>query len=117
MLQLAGGAVVGAAVGVVGGGLMRAACRRGWAEESFAGPAVLALALLAYGSSIAVHANGFVAAFAGGMAFGQVAGRRGPREVFYVEQTAGLASLLVWMAFGAVAGPEIFGRMGWRVLG
>jgi NhaP-type Na+/H+ or K+/H+ antiporter len=117
ILQLAGGAVVGAVVGAGGGGLMRAAGRRGWAEESFAGPAVLALALLAYGSSIAVHANGFVAAFAGGMAFGHVAGRRGPREVFYVEQTAGLASLLVWMLFGAVALPVLGGHLdGWIVL-
>jgi sodium/hydrogen antiporter len=117
MLQLAGGAVVGAAVGAVGGVLMRAADRRGWAEESFAGPAVLALALLAYGSSIAVHANGFVAAFAGGMAFGHVAGRRGPREMFYVEQTAGLASLLVWMLFGVVALPVLRAYLdGWIVL-
>jgi NhaP-type Na+/H+ or K+/H+ antiporter len=101
----------------VGGRLVRVADRRGWAEASYAGPAVLALALLTYGLSGALHANGFVAAFAAGMAFGRVAGRGGPREVFYVEQTAGLASLLVWMLFGAIAVPLVGPHLnGWTVL-
>lgn len=116
VLQLAGGVLIGAALGVAGGWLMRVATRRGWAEESFAGPAVLALALLCYTGSIAAHGNGFVAAFAGGIAFGHVAGRGGPREIFYVEQTAGLASLLVWMVFGLVAVPLLAHHVDWRIL-
>jgi len=115
-LQLVGGAVIGSAVGVGGGWLMRTADRRGWAGEGFTGPAVLALALLAYGGSLALHGNGFVAAFAAGIAFGHVAGRGGPREVFYVEETAGLASLLVWMLFGAIALPLLYGSLDWQML-
>jgi NhaP-type Na+/H+ or K+/H+ antiporter len=115
-LQLAGGVLIGVAAGTVGGRLLRTAGRRGWAQETFAGPAVLALALLAYAGAIAAHANGFVAAFAAGLAFGHVAGRGGPREVFYVEQTADLASLLVWTAFGAVAVPLLPGRWDWTML-
>ncbi|MEU8236249.1 cation:proton antiporter, partial [Actinoplanes sp. NPDC048967] len=111
VLQLAGGALIGAAVGAAGGWLLRAAGRRGWTDDSFAGPAVLALALGAYAASVAAHGNGFVAAFAGGIAFGHVAGRGGPREVFYVEETAGLASLLVWLLFGAFAVPLLYGRV------
>ncbi len=111
VLQLLGGALIGAAVGAGGGWLLRAAGRRGWTDDSFAGPAVLALALIAYAASVAGHGNGFVAAFAGGMAFGQVAGRGGPREVFYVEETGGLASLLVWLLFGAFAVPVLYGRV------
>jgi NhaP-type Na+/H+ or K+/H+ antiporter len=111
VLQLAGGALIGAAVGGAGGWLLRASDRRGWTDDSFAGPAVLALALVAYAGSVAGHGNGFVAAFAGGIAFGHVAGRGGPREVFYVEETAGLASLLVWMLFGAFAVPLLYGRV------
>lgn len=110
-LQLVGGALIGVAIGAGGGALLRVAGRRRWAADNFAGPAVLALALLAYAGSLAVHGNGFVAAFAGGLAFGHVAGRGGPREVFYVEQTAGLASLLVWLLFGAVAVPLLYGRI------
>jgi NhaP-type Na+/H+ or K+/H+ antiporter len=72
---------------------------------------VLALALLAYAGSVVGHGNGYVAAFAAGIAFGHVAGRGGPREVFYVEQTAGLASLLVWTLFGLVAVPLLPGNL------
>ena len=77
---------------------------------------MLALALLAYAASLACGGNGFVAAFAGGIAFGQSAGRAAPQQVFYVEQTAGLASLLVWMVFGAVAVPVVADAFGWRLL-
>jgi sodium/hydrogen antiporter len=111
VLQLVGGALIGGVVGATGGWLLRAAGRRGWTDDNFAGPALLALALVAYAASVAGHGNGFVAAFAGGIAFGHVAGRGGPREVFYVDETAGLASLLVWLQFGAFAVPLLYGRV------
>jgi NhaP-type Na+/H+ or K+/H+ antiporter len=114
--ELVIGVLLGVGVGTVGGWALRTAARRGWADESFAGPAVLALALLTYAGSLAAHGNGFVAAFAGGIAFGHVGGKGGPREVFYVEQTAGLASLLVWMLFGAIAVPLLGPRLTWQVV-
>lgn len=52
-----------------------------------------------------------MAAFCGGIAFGSVAGRRGPTELVFLEQASGLVSLLVWMAFGAVAIPIAFDRI------
>ena len=89
--------------------------RHGWVDEGFAGPAVLALALLAYGGALFVHGNGFVAAFVAGIAFGALAGRGGPRAVFYVEQSAGLASLLVWTLFGAAAVPVVVHAARWQL--
>ena len=50
---------------------------RGWAAEGFAGAAVLGLAVCAYASAVALHGNGFIAAFVGGLAFGTTGGRRG----------------------------------------
>jgi len=110
------GVLVGGVVGGAGGWLLRMARERGWADEAFAGPAVLALALLAYAASLACDGNGFVAAFAGGIAFGRFAGRTGPQEVLYVEQTSGLASLLVWALFGLVAVPLVGEHVGWQSL-
>ena len=101
--ELVLGVLIGAAVGGAGGFLVRAARRRGWAEGSFAGSAVLALAIGAYACSLALHGNGFIAAFVGGLAFGAIGGRRGEQLVPYVEETGALVSLLVWLAFGAVA--------------
>jgi NhaP-type Na+/H+ or K+/H+ antiporter len=101
--ELALGVLIGAAVGGAGGFVVKAARRRGWAEGGFAGSAVLALAVCAYACALALHANGFIAAFVGGIAFGAIGGRRGERLVPFVEETGALVSLLVWLAFGAVA--------------
>ena len=64
---------------------------------------MLGLAVCAYASALAVHGNGFIAAFVGGLAFGTTGGRRGEPLVPFVEETGALMSLLVWLAFGAVA--------------
>lgn len=111
LLELAIGAAVGSAIGVTGGALLRIARRDNWAAEDFAGIAVLALAILAYAAAVVAHGNGFVAAFCGGLAFGAAAGRRGPAEVQFLEQASGLMSLLVWMAFGAIAVPIMIARI------
>jgi NhaP-type Na+/H+ or K+/H+ antiporter len=111
------GLAVGIVAGVVGGRAMRLARRRGWASEDFAGPAVLALALATYAITLQFGGNGFVAAFVAGLTFGESAGRGGPKEVFYVEQTAGLVSLLTWLLFGAVAVPVILREANWSLLG
>jgi NhaP-type Na+/H+ or K+/H+ antiporter len=109
--ELAVGAAVGVAVGFGGGWLLRWSRRRGWAAEDFAGMAVLALALVAYAAALIVHGNGFVAAFCGGLAFGAAAGKRGPAELAFLEQASGLVSLLVWLAFGAIAVPIMLDRV------
>jgi sodium/hydrogen antiporter len=116
MSDLAIGLTVGIVVGVSGGRAMQIARRRGWESEDFAGPAVLALALLAYALTIWVDGNGFVAAFVGGLAFGNSAGRGGTREVYYVEQTAGLASVLTWLVFGAIGVPVVWELTSWQIV-
>jgi len=112
VVELVLGALVGAAVGGVGGWLLRWARRRRWVAENFAGIAVLALALIAYAAALALSANGFVAAFCGGLAFGALAGRRGPAELVFIDQAGDLVALLVWLAFGAIAGPIMVGHLG-----
>lgn len=77
LVQLVGGTAVGAAAGAGGGILLRTAGRRGWAQESFAGPAVLALALLAYAGALAV----LLSVVAHGLTAGPLATRYGRREV------------------------------------
>ncbi len=116
LTDLAIGLAAGVVVGVVGGMAMRMARRRGWASEDLAGPAVLALALAAYAGTLWLDGNGFVAAFVAGLAFGNSAGRGGVKEVFYVEQSAGLVSLVTWLFFGAVAVPTVFQQADWQVV-
>jgi len=78
-------------------------CRRwGWVAEGFAGAAVLGLAACCYATSVALHGNGFIAAFVGGLGFA-AAGREAARFVPFVEETGALVSLLVWLLFGVIA--------------
>lgn len=116
LLGLVLGVLTGAAVGALGGGLLRSAGHRGWTSEEFAGPAVLALSLLAYLCALLIGANGFVAAFVAGSAFGAFAGRGGEREVGYVDQTCGLASMICWLLFGALAVPTVVEDWSWSIL-
>jgi sodium/hydrogen antiporter len=113
--ELALGVLVGVAVGGAGGLLVNTARRRGWAAEGFAGPAVLGLAVCAYASAVALHGNGFIAAFVAGLAFGTTGGRRGEPLVPFVEETGALVSLLVWLAFGAVAVVPAVKLLTWQV--
>ncbi len=114
--ELALGVIIGATVGGAGGFLARAARRRGWVEGGFAGTAILALAVCAYACALALHGNGFIAAFAGGLAFGAIGGRRGERMMPFVEETGALVSLLVWLAFGAIAVVPAFDGLTWQVV-
>ena len=114
--ELAVGVLVGVAAGGAGGLLVNAARRRGWATEGFGGAAVLGLAVCAYASSVAVHGNGFIAAFVAGLAFGTAGGRRGEPLVPFVEESGALVSLLVWLAFGAVALVPALESLTWQMV-
>ncbi len=112
--ELVLGVLVGVVIGGVGGWLVKVARRRDWAAEGFAGPAVLALAACCYASSLALHGNGFIAAFVGGLAYGAMSGRRGERLVPFVEEAGGLVSLLVWLAFGTIAVVPALQQLTWQ---
>ncbi|WP_431999637.1 cation:proton antiporter [Streptomyces sioyaensis] len=115
LVELAVGAAYGAVAGLAAGWLLRTTLRNGWAAEDFAGPGVLALSLLGYTSALALGGNGFVAAFVAGLAFGTMHGAP-QRVLLYVEQSAALLSVLVWLVFGALLLPEMAADFTWQAV-
>lgn len=115
--ELALGIVIGMTVGGVGGLLVKAARGHAWAAEGFAGSAVLALAVCAYACALSLHGNGFIAAFIGGLAFGTAGGQRGAPLIPFAEEAGALVSLLVWLAFGAVAVAPAVKNLDWQIAG
>ncbi|RYJ31782.1 Na+/H+ antiporter [Streptomyces sp. L-9-10] len=113
LVELAIGLGYGTVLGLIAGRGLRIALRKGWATEDVAGTGVLALALLSYTSAIAIGGNGFVAAFVAGLAFGSTHGAR-QRVLLFVEQSASLFSVLVWLLFGAVLVPAAFEHLTWQ---
>ncbi len=90
------------AVGVGGGWLLIQARIRGWTSGTSEQIAGIGLALLAYAAAVAIGGNGFVSAFAGGLAFGAVTRGHEHQAVEFTETVALIGSLLVWMIFGAI---------------
>jgi NhaP-type Na+/H+ or K+/H+ antiporter len=101
------------AVGGGGGWLIKVGRRRGWVAEGFAGAAVLALAACCYATSVALHGNGFIAAFVGGLGFAAT-GDLATQLVPFVDETGALVSLLVWLLFGVIAVVPALESLTWQ---
>jgi NhaP-type Na+/H+ or K+/H+ antiporter len=105
--DLALGAVIGAASGLVGGWLLRIADAAGWASAAFRPIAVLGVALFGYAAAVNAGANGFVAAFVGGMAFGSMMGKHREQGIELTTDGGMLGSVIVWFIFGALLWPVL----------
>lgn len=116
--DLALGVGVGALVGVAGGFALMRARSRGWTTPESEEIGILALAALTYTAALAADANGFVAAFAGGLAFGAVT-RRALRDRTGVTDDVGqVLALLVWTVFGSLlVGPVLADGIEWAPIG
>jgi sodium/hydrogen antiporter len=112
--ELTLGVLVGAVVGALGVGLIRACSRRGWIAGGGGRVATMAAALASFSCALALDGNGFIAAFVAGIAF--AAGQPGSRDaraggpenedlVELPELVGRLLSLAVWFLFGAAMLP------------
>jgi len=105
------------AVGLVGGWLVSWAIAHGWTSGVSEQLAVLSLAVLAYMGSVAIGGNGFVAAFLGGLLFGQATKGRLDGPVEFSETVGLFMSFFVWTLFGALfVGPVLAGQTSWKAI-
>jgi NhaP-type Na+/H+ or K+/H+ antiporter len=101
------GVVTGIALGALGGKLLDIGLRRGWASVESSRLFVLALALACYLGAGALGANGFIAAFVGGLAFGTATRHRDERSVRFTARQGSLLAIGVWAAFGLILAREV----------
>lgn len=92
---------VAVVLGLLGGKLFVLAETRGWTTPSILQIGGLALALSAYGASVSLGGNGFIAAFVAGLLFGRMAQHYAHSVVEFTEISGTLLSLFVWTIFGA----------------
>ena len=115
--ELVIGIAAGLALGLVGGYLLRLADSRGWSVRDEEPIAALSFALLAYFVAVELHGNGFIAAFAAGLAFGARLARRETRDVLELShQVCLLLSFAVWFLFGAVLLPIGLHSVAWQTI-
>jgi NhaP-type Na+/H+ or K+/H+ antiporter len=116
LIDLAGGAAVGVAVGLVGGELLRRARGAGWIEVGGRRVAVLMLAVLAFTVSAHLGVNYFVAAFVAGAAFRWTISAEAEEEAIELPELLGrVLSLSVWFVFGAALLLDGLRAVDWRI--
>jgi sodium/hydrogen antiporter len=101
--QIGLGALIGAAVGGGGAWLVERSAERGLTTPLFEQFGVLAVAVLAFVLADEAGGNGFIAAFVGGLAAGQVGRVSGERIFEFTEEQGQLLGLAVFFVFGTVA--------------
>lgn len=99
--QIILGPIVGAAIGAIGGRLVDSAARARWMEHTFQQLSALALAILAFLLSEEVGGNGFMAAFAAGLALGNTGGKTCLVLQEFSETEGQLLGLLTFLCVGA----------------
>jgi NhaP-type Na+/H+ or K+/H+ antiporter len=108
---------VGVAVGVAGGWVIGHSRRRDWMGDTWAQLATVAIALVCFQMGEHLHGSGFVAAFAGGLAFAFASRRVGHHPDMSVSDAAAqLLELLVFALFGGYAVIVGWRDASWRVV-
>jgi NhaP-type Na+/H+ or K+/H+ antiporter len=108
--------LVGVLVGVIGGKLMVMTSDAGTMSEAWSGIAVIALAISAFVLSDVGGGSGFIAAFVGGLTFGEVT-RDKMKTREGLATNLGLALTQVsFLAFGALVLEPALGAVTWQVV-
>ena len=114
--QIGWGLAAGLTAGILGGMLYGIADRREWISSDWRQIAPLGVALLAYTIALLLGGSGFIAAFAGGIAFGSVSGERSSLVNLFTEETGGLLAATTWIGFGALALTLAIPHISWQVI-
>jgi sodium/hydrogen antiporter len=101
--QIGLGGLIGVAVGGAGAWLLERSAERGLTTPPFEQFGVLSLAVLAFVLADAAGGNGFIAAFAGGLAAGRVGSASGELTLRFTEEEGQLLGLAVFFVFGTAA--------------
>ncbi len=111
LLQVTLGPLTGVVMGYLGSRMLDTASERGWASTSFQGIGILSLAVLTYTAAELIGGNGFIAAFIGGMVFGNTL-RHPCTFLFELMETEGqLLVIITFIVFGAALLPEALEHM------
>lgn len=106
LLQVVLGPLAGVVLGYVGARALDSAIERGWASTAFQGIGILSLAVFTYIAAELVGGNGFIAAFVGGMVFGNTIRHPCTFLFEFMESEGQLLMLITFLVFGAALLPE-----------
>ena len=108
------GLVVGLSLTAVATWLMKACWERGWITEVWKLLPVIMLAILCFSVAQSLGGSGYIAAFAGGILFGILAGGKSHKLVLHAEGLAETLAMFTWVIVGAVFINNVYQFIGWQ---
>ncbi|WFL78274.1 sodium:proton antiporter [Altererythrobacter arenosus] len=114
--QVVLGPIAGIVVGWSAAWLLDLAVRRGFATEAYQGIYFLAAAFLCFVGAEAIGGNGLIAAFVGGLVFGNRLSCSSHFVSEFMETEGQLFTMATFFVFGAVLAPFGWEHAGWRTL-
>ena len=115
-LQLTIGPIAGLVVGWIGGHLIARAAKKGWMTSEFQGVAAIALAVMAFAAAEICHGNGFIAAFVGGLTYGNLHVNYSKFLHEFTETESQFLSYLTFFLFGALILPEAIHHVNGQII-
>ena len=109
--QVVFGPLAGIAIGYVGAKFVSSCYRRQWMSQRAEGMIALGLAFGAFALAEVVHGNGFIAAFVGGLTFGNTLKQKCQFLYEFAESEGQILILLTFTAFGAAMIPQAMGAV------
>ena len=116
MQELGIGLLVGTSLAATGALLLRFSSAKGWVTDIWMQATVAALALACFALAQELHGSGYVAAFAGGIVFGVLAGKSTHKYVHAAEGVGETLALLTWLLFGVSFIGQLAGLITWQVV-
>jgi NhaP-type Na+/H+ or K+/H+ antiporter len=110
------GLLVGVGLASAGAVLLKFSSRNGWITEVWMQATVAGLALACFAVAQELHGSGYVAAFAGGIAFGFLAGESTHKYVLAAEGVGETLAVLTWMLFGVAIIGQLAGLITWKAM-
>jgi NhaP-type Na+/H+ or K+/H+ antiporter len=114
--ELGIGIAVGLVVTAVASWLYLRAWKSRWIVMEWRQLPVIMLALTCFAVAQSLHGSGFIAAFIGGLLFGDIARKSTHDLVLDTEGVGETLGMLTWALFGAVVIPTVFDAFNWRVI-
>jgi NhaP-type Na+/H+ or K+/H+ antiporter len=114
--QVTLGPLAGIIVGVIGAKLVSLSVQRGWMNRDFQELSGIALAIIAAMGAELIGGNAFIAAFVGGLAFGNVSTRVSEGLYDFAEAEGTLLMLLTFVIAGAALLPEALHAATWETV-